>query len=408
MDDITLTFNPNMFLEAIGKINMGLETMDQNFKSFADQNTKRSEKTKVSALSIAKGIGVANIAMSGFRKIMAQIPELGRTFSIAGSIISKNLLWPLRQELIPVLQKVLDWVRDNRAMFVRWGNVVRNIFIVIKNLVTGIVRILQRLWDGFISGIERAFNTSVGKMTDLANLLVFKISAVINFLVITLEPVADIIAGIMVKSARAVMGFVQGFSEGFGDVSEVLFDVMDVFKDFLGLLDSMSGKGDTLVKIFRTLGYVLGTVVGGAIRLALSLFDSLLLGINEAVGFVKWGIARLKGDDAEAKRIRKSTDAETERIGTRIQQRMQRQRDITVGGGKRIGQMWTSGTGNEPAKLKPETVTNNQSTSSVVNQNITVNNRIDGTKDPQMTADQISGQLRDQLSKERAKAGRSR
>jgi len=408
VDDITLTFNPNMFLEAIGKINMGLETMDQNFKSFADQSTKRSEKTKVSALSIAKGIGVANIAMSGFRKIMAQIPELGRTFSIAGSIISKNLLWPLRQELIPVLQKVLDWVRDNRAMFVRWGNVVRNIFIVIKNLVTGIVRILQRLWDGFISGIERAFNTSVGKMTDLANLLVFKISAVINFLVITLEPVADIIAGIMVKSARAVMGFVQGFSEGFGDVSEVLFDVMDVFKDFLGLLDSMSGKGDTLVKIFRTLGYVLGTVVGGAIRLALSLFDSLLLGINEAVGFVKWGIARLKGDDAEAKRIRKSTDAETERIGTRIQQRMQRQRDITVGGGKRIGQMWTSGTGNEPAKLKPETVTNNQSTSSVVNQNITVNNRIDGTKDPQMTADQISGQLRDQLSKERAKAGRSR
>lgn len=407
MDDITLTFNPNMFLDAMKKINLGLETMDRNFQAFADRSKSRAEKTKVSTLSIAKGIGVANIAMAGFRKIMSHIPELGRTFSIVGDIFTRNLLWPLRRELIPVLQKVLDWVRDNRAMFVRWGTVIRNVFVVIKNIIGGIVGILKRFWDGFLSNIERAFNVSVGKMTDIANLLVFKISAVVNFLLITIEPVADVIANLFAKAAVNIASFVSGFMDGMGSVTSIITDTMDVFRDLLYLIDRITGSGDTMSKVFSTLGTVIGVVVGGAIRVALSLFDGLIFSINTAVGYVRWGIAKLDGNDREAAKIRKETDAENNRIANRMKQRYDTQKEVIKQAYQNVSGMFSDGTGNENKTKYNPAVTNNTNASNVVNQNITVNNRIDGNKNPQVTADEISKQLKDQLSKERAKAGRT-
>jgi len=401
MDDVTLTFNPGMFLDALGKINLGLETMDKNFKSFSDKSKARAQKTKTSAISIAKGIGLAKVAMAGLNKLMAQVPELGRTFSIVGNIVTKNLLWPLRQELIPILQSVLDWVRDNRAMFLRWGNVLRNIFVAIKNLASGIIRIVKRIWDGFLSGIERAFNTSMGKMSDLANLMIFKISAVVNFLIITLEPVADIVANLFVKMAVNVANFVEGFMEGFGDIGGVLTDAMESLTDLLNLLDRLGGSGETLGKVFKTLGFILGTVVGGAIRTALTLLDGLVMAVNTTVGFVKWGVAKLKGNDLEANKIRKETDQENLRIVNRIKDRGQVQLETTQKGFERLE-------GREPINYKrlDPSVVNNSASSNTVNQNITINNRIDGAKDPQATGSEVSQQLRNQLAKERAKAGR--
>lgn len=406
MDDVTLTFNPNMFLESLNKINLGLEKMDKNFQSFSTKNTEGMKKVKTSSIAVAKGMVLAQVAMAGFRKAWAGVPEIARTLSIAGSIISKNLLWPLRQELLPILQKVLDWVRDHRAMFVKWGNVIRNVFIVIKRIVLTVINILKKLWEGFLGNVERTFGVTTKKMTDLANLLIFKISAVINYLLITLEPVGKILMKIFDILQKTVMAFVKGLTEGLQDIDVILEDAVSSFKMMSDMLGKTLGSSEKLVKVFRTLGIVLGTVVGAAIRTVITLFDTLVMAIVNAVGWVRYGIAQLRGEDSKAKSIKDQILRDNKEAFDRLKQRISDQAAAIKSAKINIGGAWEDK--EKPSnKLKGSTVSNSNTVNNTVNQNININNKIDGTKDPKKTADEVSRKIREQLSRERTKAGRA-
>ena len=69
--------------------------------------------------SMAIRAGLVALAFKSIQGILNSMPEIGKTFGIAKDIFMKNLLWPLRKFILPYLQRLLDWVRTHRLMFVK-------------------------------------------------------------------------------------------------------------------------------------------------------------------------------------------------------------------------------------------------------------------------------------------------
>jgi phage-related protein len=231
MNDLELTFNPNMFLDGIKKINDGLVSLNQKFQSSADKmntaSTKASKVNKTNMADTGKGVklfsegmnsslngllakvGAIGAAYLGFKSILSRMPEIGQTFSIAGEILMKNLLWPLRQELMPYLQKVLDWVRENRFRFLQWGTVLVNIFRAIIQVGKAVIDALKPIFDAFSNVTKKMFGNSVKTISDLLNIVLFRLTVVALFMVEILKPVF-----------RAI-----------GKLIEVVYDLGKVFMD---------------------------------------------------------------------------------------------------------------------------------------------------------------------------------
>ena len=134
---VTFTFDAGPFEKVINKM---VDTLDV-FKNEALK--KMDETSEKSKSSIFGGVLKANLYTEAIKKILSIlfsgftafynkfkefVPEFTKTFSVASDIFFKNLFWPLRQYLLPYLQKLLDWVRDNRKMFIAWGGVLVNVF----------------------------------------------------------------------------------------------------------------------------------------------------------------------------------------------------------------------------------------------------------------------------------------
>jgi phage-related protein len=338
MDDIVMTFNPASFLLGIGQVVAAMGNLDkkteesaknltkntesvfQNFENNVGQSNKKVknqiEENKTSIVNfkdnasnivsaITKRVMMLGVAWQAAKKAMQFIPEIGRTFQIAGDIIGRNLLWPLRRELMPILQKFLNWVRDHRAMFVRWGTVLVNIFRTIKNIVVGFIDLLSNMWRRLSAGIERIFGRTIGRMTDLANMLIFKISVVAQFILITLEPVFKFIVDQFLKLVEYAKAFGEGFTAVIGDLMEPLTDIGNSVARLAKYLFSAGKGGSFLIKTFR----ILGAVLGGAVRIALEgvaqLIDSLassISGVSSMIGLLK---AKIDGNAKEAAKIRR-------------------------------------------------------------------------------------------------------
>lgn len=403
MDDITLTFNPNMFLSSLEKITMGLETITNKFDAFADSGKKTSQKVDVSTKSMVKGFVLLKGVLGGIQGALRKIPEIGRTFSIVGDIISRNLLWPLRQQLIPELQKMLDWVRDNRMMFVRWGNVVRNVFIVIKNIVSGVMNIIKKFWESFSQSVERVFGKTTQRMTDLANLLVFKIAAVVNFLFITLEPIASFIGrifGVMLESAKA---FIEGLMNGLGDLGPELSELVDMFSRIASLISGTGVKVSTLTGAFKILGNIIGAVVGPAIRSIVQLLDSVIAGVEIAVNRVQYFQAWRKDNVIEMNRLNRDFDETQRKHNQRTRERWQRQMQAWKQTGSEVAE--TSG---DIARGSMQKVTNNKAVTTTTTQSNDITINIDGSKSPELTGKEVTRAIKNELQNTRAKAGRAR
>lgn len=341
MDDIALTFNPDMFLKGIDAINNGIGTMNDNFQKFSNEGTQKTQKVGLSMGNLIKGAAVLGIAFAGVRKAMANIPELGRTFSIAGDIMMRNFLWPLRKVLVPMLQKLLDWVRDNRAMFVRWGNVVANIFRIIVSVVKGFINLLKGVWDRIARGIERVFGKTTKTIGDVTNLILFKVAAMAEFLMMTLEPVFDFIVDSFIGMLNAGKNFFNGLATGIGDLMPEFNDLGNSFKGLLNTLSSIDGKGNAVLATFKTLGMVIGVVVGGAVRILTTQIDYLVTNLSVLIKYVQKFNAYRKGDLVAQKRLTGEINEINENFSKRLDERWKRQVDALKSTRTEFGKTWS-------------------------------------------------------------------
>lgn len=235
-------------------------------------STNNIQKFGTSIFSFIGKIAVLTTMFKGmFGFISSNIPEIGKTFEFSSKIITRNLLFPLRKELIPILQKVLDWVRDNRATFVKWGSVLVNVFRALK---TGVSVLFK-----FLISIGETLKKSLGiksvsdELIKFLNIVSFKFTAVFLILSKSIKPFTDALEKFLEFSKKTFKAFLEGInaeeiaevwnkvSKSFSGIIETLGKLFGLFKDnnkeasnFFDIMEKIGTFfSDTLVLVLNDL-----------------------------------------------------------------------------------------------------------------------------------------------------------
>lgn len=266
--DISFTFDAEGFNKAMQMVSTGMTNMAQaSEKASAESSSK-----------IAKGVtkGMINFSVIGtlFKGLIGTInqfvPEIGQTFEISKNIIARNLLNPLRMELVPILQKVLNWVRDNRLLFAQLGSVLVNVFRVIKTLAETVFSLVQPIIEVFKNTIQGIFGGTVRSMSDTINLLLFKITAFVMYLGAMLKPFFEDLAVFI----KIIVDNVKGFFKGIGD-SLAGFKFESLGK-LVNLFGSLKDFALVLAPAMKSVAEIMGNVVGTAIKGLITIVDILV------------------------------------------------------------------------------------------------------------------------------------
>lgn len=306
-ESLGFTFDTASFERGFAKIQKGMQGIQNGAKSVA-KGVSRGIK------SAAMKIGSLFVALKGVKGLLNTMPEIGKAFGIAKDVFLKNLLFPLRQEIMPLLQKMLDWVRDNRTTFVRWGRVVANVF---KSIVTGakaVIKIGKALFLGLGKLIGRIFGESVNSFEEFMNVLSFKFAVVVTFISGLIGKITDIFGGLSVyiepiienilsiagrigellsnlfspnKEGNSFLTVIKTLAETFAVVFEFVTGIVDSFltgfipavkelaTPLQGIVDKIKEifenifageRGEKLKAFFETLGHLFGTVLVEAFK----------------------------------------------------------------------------------------------------------------------------------------------
>lgn len=311
-EDVEFTFNPDSFIKGVKKMTDAMNNFEGNTKTKGKQI--EGTHNSISAGMIAKGQILANMFMKlagsvvGFVK--SGVPEIGRTFDIAGDIFKRNLFWPLRKELAPMLQKILDWTRDHRAMFVQWGGALVNVFRAVIQIFKGFYKMFETMIKPIADKLKSIFGGVAGGISDVFNIVLFKITAVIMFLQAAFMPLFQRIGDLIAWVIGLVSEFFKGFSDGISGIAGPFGDVINMFNMLLDSLSLGTEQTEFLYKAFKVLGDFIGTVLYGAVSLIAGIIDALAVSVANFVDGILWAKAKISG-----------TEAEVEAINARIEKR---------------------------------------------------------------------------------------
>lgn len=272
-NDVAFTFDPASVLNGVKRIDKGMTKMTQGFASTARSMTKSVTKGVLAATAV---VGSLVGAFRGLGNILKRMPEIGEVFGIAKDIFFRNFLFPIRKELMPLLQGLLDWVRDNRATFVRWGqavaNVIRSVVMIARRFLEMAKEMLATAGDllGMIIGEQ------IDSFAEFVNIVTFKIAAVVIFLGILLKPLAQGLVRVVKTLLPSVVGLLgevinlvfklgQGLLEGVAPYIDAIAGniagIVDNVTDFIAKLTTANEKGNSIRDVFREIGRILGDVL---------------------------------------------------------------------------------------------------------------------------------------------------
>jgi hypothetical protein len=288
VEDVSLTFDNKMFLKGLEQISKQLETLTTHTEKSAD---KMSKGISMSAMSFIKINAALSMAKMGISKLLSNIPELGQTFKIAGDIITRNFLWPLRQQLMPYLQKFLNWVRDHRAMFVRWGGVLQSVFNMVVTGIKAAINILKPFYDAAMKFFKGIFGGTADSIDKIVNIMLFKISAVMIYLEAVLRPIMENLAHIMVKIAQSALSFAEGFGEAAIGMSNTWPMIKGLIEDLKLLSDALFGSGEGWKTMGKIIGYTVIPFLDGVLLLLRGIVLALttVAGMGGAIGSLVMG-----------------------------------------------------------------------------------------------------------------------
>lgn len=295
-EDIELTYNYSPFLKAVNKMSGSFDNFSKNMNKQSIKTEKVStQKNKTMGKGFMKLAFLAGFVVAGvmlIKKAIQSIPEIGKTFAIAGGIIKRNLLWPLRKELIPYLQKMLDWVRDHRSMFVKWGVAIVKVFKVIKAVFMLGVKIVSTFVGAFKNAIKDLFDISAKNISKVFNLFIFKIITLIMLLEIKLRPLAKALGKIFAEVIKVVWAFVESFGKAMLDV----FEDMDALEDIESIFENLRDIFREIQPLIKPLGVALGTAFGEVLAESLKIILATLKGIKATISSITGLVAVSKGE----------------------------------------------------------------------------------------------------------------
>lgn len=271
-EDVIMTFDPKPFLKGWNRISKEVYDFTgnatNNLKKFISKIPVIGKKAKSTGEDVQKsgkdtekkvggsfknlilkaGLLVASIGL--IKKALDGIPEIGLTFKAVGRIVQKNLLWPLRKELIPVLQKFLDWARNSRGLFVKWGSVIVNIFKAAKTIIGGVFNLIKTLTKSIMDSMGLLTKFAGRDITNIINIIVFKLTALFALLEVKLKPIFEFIG-------KNIGEMAKGFGDFFKELKDI--DLLDKFFTIMNGLGKLMGV--TLIESFKRFKIILKPVL---------------------------------------------------------------------------------------------------------------------------------------------------
>lgn len=286
------------------------------FEKGIDKVTKRMEGLKTTTGTVAKGIsrGLTAVALkfgsvfAGVKAVqgaLRNMPEIGQAFGIAKDVFVKNLLFPLRKEIFPLLQKMLDWVRDSRGLFIRWGQAIANVFRSVVAGIKNIIGFIKKMSAGVADFAQRIFGDQVKGISELFDLMAFKMATIVQFVSLIFGKVIEkfgmiaeiffkannegnsfitilsTIAELFMKTAGFVLEMTDSFLDGFlpaiSEIATPIQNMLDTFGRIRDMIFTSTESMETWKGIFEGLGTILGTTI----MVALKAIETIVLGIEQ-------------------------------------------------------------------------------------------------------------------------------
>lgn len=298
-EDVVFTFDETPFVRGINNATDAIGDMEDR----ADQTTRGIIR---SVVGVVAQLAILKTAFEGIKSVLGEIPEIGQAFGIAKDIILENFLFPLRQAVLPILQDILDWVRDNRSLFVRWGETVVGIFRVGAQIVGAFANALNIVFDAIQKVLREVFGFPA-TFEETINLILFKLSAVAIFIGQLLEPVAQFLADILedatplIDSLTDAVNFIGeiatslagGFLRGIQGIREPIQEIINAVTE---VIDTIIG-GESNLESWKSIFDGIGEVLGGTIKIALNAIATvvkfLAALLRPIIIFVRDGIQNL-------------------------------------------------------------------------------------------------------------------
>lgn len=231
-------------------------------------------------------LALVGSAIAGIRAGLNKIPEIGQAFSIAGDIFLRNLLNPLRQELLPLLNAMLKWVTDHRALFVKMGSVIAQIFRLILGLAKAFFEILSKIGKSIKNTLTGVFGDITKGITKTINLVITKIAFMALFITTILEPVFETIGKLVGFIATGIVGLFEGIGKGATGIFKVFNELTKSFKELFDVILGGTERASGFRKFMNDIGEIIGKVLITSLK-------SVVAGIKLVIRFVKSFISGL-------------------------------------------------------------------------------------------------------------------
>lgn len=258
-NDLTFGFDTSFFEKGINKITKGMEGLQTTTGNVAKGISK-------GLTSIALKFGAVFAGAKAVQGALKSMPEIGQAFGIAKDVFLKNLLFPLRKEVFPLLQKMMDWVRDSRGAFVKWGQALANVFRSVVSGVKTIISFIVSMSEKISGFTQRIFGDQIKSVSELFDLISFKLATVIAFVSILIGDMGNIF---------------KGFFSGLGDIGGSLTGIVENLLNFLKIFTQANDQGDSFTNILSTLSTRFGEIVGFVVRMTDKFLDGFVPAVSQ-------------------------------------------------------------------------------------------------------------------------------
>lgn len=236
-DEAKFPFDVKGFQKAVNQMSESISTMETKLNKFGSTMQK----------SVSKGIMFATakigLLIKGFKSMMKNMPEIGQAFKIAGDIINKEFFFPIRQQIMPYLQKMLDWVRDHRALFAKWGQAVADVLKTVIDVGKTLWNTLKDVTEILTNSLQRGLGTSFKSLDEFVSVLQVKI-AFVTLLI-----------------GDAVKAMVEKIAPTFEYIIEKGSEILRFFASLASSWLTLNGNGDSLITVLDKVYQVFDKII---------------------------------------------------------------------------------------------------------------------------------------------------
>lgn len=258
-EDLSFGFDTTFFEKGIARVTKGMEGLQTTTGSIANGISK-------GLTSVALKFGAVFAGAKAIQGALKNMPEIGQAFGIAKDVFLKNLLFPLRKEIFPLLQKMLDWVRDSRGTFIRWGQALANVFRSVVSGVKTVISFIVSMSEKIAGFTKRIFGDQIKSVSEIFDLVSFKLATVIQFVSVLVGNMGNIFAS---------------FFSGLGDIGGSLSGIVENLLNFLKIFTEANSEGDSFTNILSTLANRFGEIVGFVTSMTDKFLDGFVPAVSE-------------------------------------------------------------------------------------------------------------------------------